>query len=340
MRAVLADIQDGSFAERWIDENETGGDEFERLRQADRDHQIEQVGARAARPDAVPQPGRGRGRPGAGRRRPAPRGQRSAHEQAPYRGRAGRSCPAGTVRIFDTTLRDGEQAPGAGPDRRREARGRPPAGAPQGRRHRGRLPGRLARRLRGGPADRRRRHRRTSPSPRWRAAATATRSAPSRRIKVAHKPHLHVFIATSDIHLKHKLRIDPRDGARRGGPLGPLRPRAARPRRRDRVQRRGRLAHRHRLPAAGLRGGRRGRRVHGEHPGHRRLRDPGRVRRTSPRASSTSSASRRRSASTATTTSASPRPTRSPRSRPAPARSRSRSTASASAPATRRSKRS
>jgi 2-isopropylmalate synthase len=27
-------------------------------------------------------------------------------------------------------------------------------------------------------------------------------------IKVAHKPHLHVFIATSDIHLKHKLRID------------------------------------------------------------------------------------------------------------------------------------
>ena len=27
-------------------------------------------------------------------------------------------------------------------------------------------------------------------------------------IKVAERPHLHVFIATSDIHLKHKLRID------------------------------------------------------------------------------------------------------------------------------------
>ena len=33
-------------------------------------------------------------------------------------------------------------------------------------------------------------------------------------ISVAERPHLHVFIATSDIHLKHKLRIDPRRGAR------------------------------------------------------------------------------------------------------------------------------
>ena len=46
MRAVLADIQDGSFADRWIEENETGRHEFERLRSADRDHQIEVVGAR------------------------------------------------------------------------------------------------------------------------------------------------------------------------------------------------------------------------------------------------------------------------------------------------------
>ncbi len=46
MRAVLADIQDGSFADRWIAENEHGRPEFERLRAADRDHQIEQVGAR------------------------------------------------------------------------------------------------------------------------------------------------------------------------------------------------------------------------------------------------------------------------------------------------------
>ena len=45
MRAVLTDIQDGSFANRWIEENDSGRQEFERLRAADRDHQIEQVGA-------------------------------------------------------------------------------------------------------------------------------------------------------------------------------------------------------------------------------------------------------------------------------------------------------
>jgi ketol-acid reductoisomerase len=46
MRQVLAEIQDGSFANRWIAENESGRVEFERLRAAVRDHQIEQVGAR------------------------------------------------------------------------------------------------------------------------------------------------------------------------------------------------------------------------------------------------------------------------------------------------------
>jgi ketol-acid reductoisomerase len=45
MRAVLGDIQDGSFAKRWIAENESGRTDFERLRKQDQDHQIEQVGA-------------------------------------------------------------------------------------------------------------------------------------------------------------------------------------------------------------------------------------------------------------------------------------------------------
>jgi ketol-acid reductoisomerase len=45
MKDVLADIQSGSFAERWIDEYESGGQQFARYRQQDRDHQIEQVGA-------------------------------------------------------------------------------------------------------------------------------------------------------------------------------------------------------------------------------------------------------------------------------------------------------
>ena len=44
MKDVLTDIQSGSFASRWIDEQESGGAEFARLRQQDRNHQIEQVG--------------------------------------------------------------------------------------------------------------------------------------------------------------------------------------------------------------------------------------------------------------------------------------------------------
>ncbi|MFL5672998.1 MAG: ketol-acid reductoisomerase [Chloroflexota bacterium] len=45
MKDVLTDIQSGSFARRWVDEIETGGREFQRLREQDRNHQIEQVGA-------------------------------------------------------------------------------------------------------------------------------------------------------------------------------------------------------------------------------------------------------------------------------------------------------
>jgi ketol-acid reductoisomerase len=45
MRQVLAEIQDGTFARRWIAESDGGRQEFERLRAQDRDHQIEQVGA-------------------------------------------------------------------------------------------------------------------------------------------------------------------------------------------------------------------------------------------------------------------------------------------------------
>ena len=45
MRDILADIQSGRFAEQWIAEYDSGAAEFQRLRQADRDHQIEQVGA-------------------------------------------------------------------------------------------------------------------------------------------------------------------------------------------------------------------------------------------------------------------------------------------------------
>lgn len=44
MRQILADIQNGAFAEQWIDENHQGRATFTAMRQQDLDHQIEQVG--------------------------------------------------------------------------------------------------------------------------------------------------------------------------------------------------------------------------------------------------------------------------------------------------------
>jgi ketol-acid reductoisomerase len=44
MRRILDQIQDGSFAQEWLDENRAGRPNFDRLRQEDREHLIEQVG--------------------------------------------------------------------------------------------------------------------------------------------------------------------------------------------------------------------------------------------------------------------------------------------------------
>jgi ketol-acid reductoisomerase len=46
MKDVLSDIRSGSFARRWVDEYDSGGKEFARLREQDKHHQIEEVGAR------------------------------------------------------------------------------------------------------------------------------------------------------------------------------------------------------------------------------------------------------------------------------------------------------
>jgi ketol-acid reductoisomerase len=45
MRRILEEIQSGAFAREWLAENRSGRGNFERLRQADRDHEIERVGA-------------------------------------------------------------------------------------------------------------------------------------------------------------------------------------------------------------------------------------------------------------------------------------------------------
>jgi ketol-acid reductoisomerase len=45
MQRILTAIQDGSFAREWLAENRAGRPNFERARQADKDHEIERVGA-------------------------------------------------------------------------------------------------------------------------------------------------------------------------------------------------------------------------------------------------------------------------------------------------------
>src|SRR6185312_2505829 len=107
MKDVLADIQSGAFANRWIAVQEAGGGEFQELRQRDRNHQIEQVGAdlraqmQFLNPVVV--------HAGQARRGPL-MGGRAGSVPRP----SGPLAPKDRVRVFDTTLRDGEQAPGAG----------------------------------------------------------------------------------------------------------------------------------------------------------------------------------------------------------------------------------
>ena len=45
MQQILADIQSGAFAREWIEENKNGGKEFASLREAEKQHQVEAVGA-------------------------------------------------------------------------------------------------------------------------------------------------------------------------------------------------------------------------------------------------------------------------------------------------------
>jgi ketol-acid reductoisomerase len=49
MRRILAEVRDGSFAQRWIDEYDSGSPSFTAMREAERQRQIEQTGA-ALRP--------------------------------------------------------------------------------------------------------------------------------------------------------------------------------------------------------------------------------------------------------------------------------------------------
>jgi ketol-acid reductoisomerase len=46
MKQILAEIQDGTFATEWINEDENGRANFQRLRAEGKTHGIEEVGAR------------------------------------------------------------------------------------------------------------------------------------------------------------------------------------------------------------------------------------------------------------------------------------------------------
>ena len=109
------------------------------------------------------------------------------------------------VYIFDTTLRDGEQSPGCSMTVPEKLQHGAQAGGSR-RRHPGsRIPDRVGRRFRG----RGRRQPRVSLGPGGRAGAllhAATWNGPPQSLQHARRPRIHTFIATSDIHLKYKLK--------------------------------------------------------------------------------------------------------------------------------------
>ena len=66
MKKMLKEIQDGTFAKKWIEENKTGRKHFDEIRKIEAKHPIEEVGSQAARGDAVPRPRYGQGQHSAG----------------------------------------------------------------------------------------------------------------------------------------------------------------------------------------------------------------------------------------------------------------------------------
>ena len=148
------------------------------------------------------------------------------------------------ITIFDTTLRDGEQAPGCTMHTARSCAWRAARAAGR-RRHRGGLPDRLRRRLRGGAGDLRGvKGARVAALCRAQGQGHRARRAGARARAL--RPRIHTFIATSDIHLEQKLRITPEEALEAGREAVEL---ARTFTRRGRVLGRGRLAQRLRLPA-------------------------------------------------------------------------------------------
>ena len=131
MRRILDEIQNGSFAREWLAENRAGRPNFERMRQADRDHEIEQVGAqlrammpwseegKAAAGERGARAPRSPAAAGSRRRsRDALRGPCSTRSGTPTsshrRSRAGRRCSTSTASGPRGHLAPGVRGPAAG----------------------------------------------------------------------------------------------------------------------------------------------------------------------------------------------------------------------------------
>ncbi len=71
MRRILAQVQDGSFAREWLAENKSGGATFEKLRQVDKEHEIERVGARLRAMMPWSEEAKAAAKPAAAARKPA-----------------------------------------------------------------------------------------------------------------------------------------------------------------------------------------------------------------------------------------------------------------------------
>ena len=224
-----------------------------------------------------------------------------------------------TVKIFDTTLRDGEQSPGISLDVGEKLEIAEQlarlgvdiieAGFPIASEGDFESVEAIAKPCRG-------RRSRASPAPRSR-----TSTGRGRRSGTPSKPRIHVFIATSKIHMEKKLRMTP-DQVKAEAAAAVARARTYTDGRR--VLARGRLPLRSRLHVRGLPDRGRQRRDHAQHPRHRRLRSSRGLREADPVRASTTCAATSSSPRTATTTWVSPSRTRSPASRTARARSSAR----------------
>jgi len=121
------------------------------------------------------------------------------------------------VRIFDTTLRDGEQSPGAtltSPEKLEIARALArlgvdviEAGFPAASPDDLEAVRRIAIEIGGEPGS-------NAESPIICGLARAHKNDIDKAweaVRLAHKPRIHVFLATSEIHMKHKLKLDPEE---------------------------------------------------------------------------------------------------------------------------------